>query len=74
MPLLTAFCGLLSALTVFTYMGFMSKLTGVDISDIPLAGPDLLFIVFPSALTYMSFPNFWSVLFFIIMVLLGIDT
>jgi SNF family Na+-dependent transporter len=55
-------------------MGHMSFETGVPIDKIPLKGPDLAFVAYPAALTMMPWSNFWSVLFFIIMVLLGIDT
>ena len=55
-------------------MGYMAKVSGVDISDLPLKGPELAFIAYPAALTLMPFPNFWSVLFFCFLFSLGVDT
>jgi len=49
-PLLTVMCGLLASVVIFSYMGFMSQLTGIAINDMPLKGPDLAFIVFPAVL------------------------
>ncbi|EGR29712.1 sodium:neurotransmitter symporter family protein, putative [Ichthyophthirius multifiliis] len=62
-PLLTVLCGFLSAFTIFTYMGYMSKISGIPIEEIPLAGPDLVFVVFPSVFTLMSFSNILSIFF-----------
>lgn len=70
-PLLTASCGFLAAFVIFSFMGYLSHLTGLPISEIPLAGPDLAFVVFPAVLTYMPFSNLLSMLFFATMVFLG---
>ncbi len=73
-PLLTILCGFLSSFVVFSYMGYMSHITGIKINDIPLAGPDLAFIVFPAVLNMMPFSNLWAIIFFLVMIFLGIDT
>lgn len=73
-PILTCACGLLSALVVFSYMGNMSLISGKPLSELPLSGPDLAFIVFPAALTTLPFPNLWAILFFCVLFSLGIDT
>lgn len=70
----TILCGFLGAIAVFTVMGHVSLKLSIDIKDIPLAGPELSFVVYPTALTLLPFSNFWSILFYIIMILLGIDT
>ena len=37
-------------------------------------GPGLVFVVFPHALAKMPLPQFWSVVFFGMLVMLGIDS
>ena len=49
----------------------MSDITNIPISEIPLRGPDLTFIVLPAILDKMPFSNFWAVIFFITMIFLG---
>lgn len=38
-PYAVVFCGLLAALTIFTYMGNMSTVADIPITQIPLGGP-----------------------------------
>jgi len=39
-----------------------------------LAGPDLAFVLYPAILIQMPLPNLWCILFFICLLLLGIDS
>lgn len=71
---LICLCGFLGAIAVFTVMGYVSEKLNIDIKDIPLSGPELSFVVYPTALTLLPLSNLWSILFYIIMILLGIDT
>ncbi|KAL4503296.1 hypothetical protein ABPG72_000902 [Tetrahymena utriculariae] len=73
-PIITVCCGLLASVVIFTFMGYMSNITNIDINDMPLKGPDLAFIVFPAVLTQMPFSNILSIVFFLVMIFLGIDT
>ncbi|KAL4434737.1 hypothetical protein ABPG74_017157 [Tetrahymena malaccensis] len=73
-PLFTVLCGFLASMVIFSFMGYMSHITNIPIDEIPLRGPDLAFIVFPAVLTKMPFSNLLAIIFFIIMIFLGIDT
>ena len=73
-PVITAFTGILCGLTVFAYMGHMASVAGVSIHDLPLSGPDLVFVAYPAALTLMPGSTFWAILFFVMLYFLGIDT
>ena len=73
-PILTMFCGIIGALVVFSYIGYISHETNVSIEDIPLSGHELAFVIYPATLSKMPFSNLWAMLFFAVMVLLGIDS
>lgn len=73
-PGVTALTGILCAFTVFAYMGHMAKITNVSMEDLPLSGPDLVFIAYPAALTLMPGSTIWSIIFFVMLYFLGIDT
>ena len=73
-PAITGLTGILCGLTVFIYMGHMASVAGVPISQLPLAGPDLVFVAYPAALTLMPGSTIWAILFFLMLFFLGIDT
>ncbi|XP_053377010.1 sodium- and chloride-dependent glycine transporter 1-like [Mercenaria mercenaria] len=68
------FTGFFGGLVVFSVLGFLSKETGVALEDLPFSGPGLAFIAYPEALSRLPLPHVWSVLFFLTLVLVGIDT
>jgi len=73
-PLAVLFCGVLSSFTVFAYMGHLAFELKIDISNLPIGGPELAFVAYPTALMSMPFSNLWSILFFSMMIMLGIDS
>lgn len=59
---------------VFAYIGYLSKLTEQPVQDVVSSGSGLAFIVFPFAVTQLAGAPFWAVLFFIMMLTLGLDS
>ena len=74
MTLANYLTGLLAAVVIFSYLGFFSKQTNVSIDELPLNGPELIFLSFPASLDLLPFTRFWLFLFFFSMILIGIDS
>ncbi|CAF1020392.1 unnamed protein product [Rotaria sp. Silwood1] len=59
---------------IFAYLGYLSYMTGQEVKDVVSEGPGLAFIVYPYAVTTLPGAPFWSVLFFFMLILLGLDS
>jgi SNF family Na+-dependent transporter len=66
----SVFCGTV----VFSVLGYMALLKNTTIDDVVENGPGLAFEVYPEALATMPLAPLWSVLFFIMMAVLGFGT
>ncbi|NET35458.1 MAG: sodium-dependent transporter [Cyanothece sp. SIO1E1] len=65
---------LFSGFVVFGVLGYMAWETSTPLADLAASGPGLAFVVFPKALSLMPFPWFFSALFFLMLLSLGIDS
>eukprot|EP00002_Diphylleia_rotans_P025392 TRINITY_DN5015_c0_g2_i2.p1 TRINITY_DN5015_c0_g2~~TRINITY_DN5015_c0_g2_i2.p1 ORF type:complete len:321 (+),score=62.27 TRINITY_DN5015_c0_g2_i2:183-1145(+) len=65
---------LVAGMTVFSFLGHMADARNVSVADVAKGGPSLAFIVFPDAISLMPFPQLFSILFFSMLLLLGIPT
>uniref|UniRef100_A0A3B3BI31 Transporter n=1 Tax=Oryzias melastigma TaxID=30732 RepID=A0A3B3BI31_ORYME len=72
--LLNSGTSFISGFAIFSFLGYMSQKQGVDISVVAESGPGLVFIVYPQAVTLLPWPQLWSVCFFAMIILLGIDS
>ncbi|XP_034052136.1 sodium- and chloride-dependent GABA transporter 2-like isoform X1 [Gymnodraco acuticeps] len=71
---LNSLTSFVAGFAVFPVLGFMSHELGVDISTVAESGPGLAFIAYPLALSMMPLPQLWAAFFFIMIILLGLDS
>ncbi|XP_046556275.1 sodium- and chloride-dependent creatine transporter 1-like [Haliotis rubra] len=64
------FCGLVT----FAVLGVMAHKTGVPIAKVVSTGPGLGFVTYPDALAQLPVPQLWSFLFFLMLLMVGLDS
>lgn len=73
--LANCFTSMFAGLAVFTTLGFLAHQSGVAVSEVVSSGIGLAFVVYPAAIAQLPiFPEVLGVLFFIMLVTLGIDS
>ncbi|XP_048872469.1 sodium- and chloride-dependent GABA transporter 2-like [Brienomyrus brachyistius] len=72
--LLNSGTSFIAGFAIFSVLGYMAHEQGVDISVVAESGPGLAFIAYPRAVAKMPVPQLWAVFFFIMLIVLGLDT
>lgn len=72
--LLNSITSFLAGFAIFSVLGFMAEEQGVDIASVAQSGPGLAFIAYPRAVAMMPVPQLWAVCFFLMIIMLGLDT
>lgn len=52
----------------------MAQASGSKIADVATEGPGLVFIVYPAAIATMPGSTFWALIFFMMLLTLGLDS
>ncbi|XP_012869307.1 PREDICTED: sodium-dependent dopamine transporter [Dipodomys ordii] len=63
-----------SGFVVFSFLGYMAQKHNVPIRDVATDGPGLIFIIYPEAIATLPLSSAWAVVFFIMLLTLGIDS
>jgi len=74
LPTMNFLTSMFAAVTLFSYIGHASLKSGIPISEMPIEGQELAFVAYPAILNSFPFAQFWSILFFIMLVSIGIAT
>ncbi|XP_075871371.1 sodium- and chloride-dependent GABA transporter 2-like [Nelusetta ayraudi] len=72
--LLNSCTSFLAGFAIFSVLGFMAEEQKEDIAVVAQSGPGLAFIAFPRAVAMMPVPQLWAVCFFVMVIMLGLDT
>lgn len=63
-----------AGIVVFSVLGNLATNLGSEVSEVAAGGFALAFIAYPEAVTHISFPNFWSMAFFLMLFFLALDS
>ncbi|XP_023560577.1 sodium-dependent dopamine transporter isoform X2 [Octodon degus] len=63
-----------SGFVVFSFLGYMAQKHSVPIGDVAEDGPGLIFIIYPEAIATLPLSSAWAVVFFIMLLTLGLDS
>ncbi|CAB1444867.1 unnamed protein product [Pleuronectes platessa] len=71
---LSCVTGIFAGFIVFSVFGFLAHVQGLDMYDVATFGPSLIFKAVPLALSVLPGSTFWTVLFFLTVFLLAVDS
>lgn len=59
---------------IFSVLGYMAHTSGQNINEVATEGPGLVFVVYPAAIATMPGSTFWALIFFMMLLTLGLDS
>ena len=65
---------IIASVAVFSILGSMARSGGVEVGDVVKSGQNLAFIAFPEAIGRVPGWQLWSILFFLMLYTLGLDS
>ncbi|XP_010885633.1 sodium- and chloride-dependent GABA transporter 2 [Esox lucius] len=72
--ILNSATSIFAGFAVFSVLGFMAHSLNMDVNTVVEGGPGLAFIAYPKAVSLLPGAQFWSVLFFLMIIFLGLDS
>lgn len=72
--IINSLTSILAGFVIFSAFGYMSHLQGIPVKDLAVDGPGLVYVVYPQAFANMPVPQLWAVLFFFMLLCLGLDS
>ncbi|XP_076435264.1 sodium-dependent dopamine transporter-like [Babylonia areolata] len=63
-----------SGFIIFMILGYMAERSNQEIDKVATEGPGLVFVVYPEAISTLPGATFWAVIFFLMLLTLGLDS
>uniref|UniRef100_A0A3Q3JGZ1 Transporter n=1 Tax=Monopterus albus TaxID=43700 RepID=A0A3Q3JGZ1_MONAL len=63
-----------SGFAIFSVLGYMARKHNMRVEDVATEGAGLVFIIYPEAISTLPGSTFWAIVFFIMLLTLGIDS
>jgi len=73
-PIANSATSFYAALTVFTFVGHIGHVLKLEIDQVAKQSLSLAFVAYPGILNLLYGKNFWAITFFLMLIILGIDT
>ncbi|XP_006811930.2 sodium- and chloride-dependent glycine transporter 1-like [Saccoglossus kowalevskii] len=73
-PLVNSGTSIYGGLAIFSIIGFMAHDQDQPIDKVVTSGPGLVFVAYPEALARIPLAPLWSILFFFMLITLGLDS
>ncbi|OAF64601.1 hypothetical protein A3Q56_07682 [Intoshia linei] len=73
-PILNCATSLFAGFVIFSFLGYLAHMTNTSVDKVVDHGPGLAFIAYPYAVSTMPLPQIWAVLFFVMLITLGMDS
>ncbi|XP_064626053.1 sodium- and chloride-dependent glycine transporter 1-like isoform X2 [Lineus longissimus] len=59
---------------IFSFLGYLAKELNTTVDNVAQSGAGLAFVVYPDAVTRMPISPLWAILFFVMLITLGLDS
>ncbi|KAL2095058.1 hypothetical protein ACEWY4_009777 [Coilia grayii] len=72
--IINSLTSILAGFVIFSAFGYMSHLQSIPVSELAVDGPGLVFVVYPQAFVTMPLAPLWAIIFFFMLLCLGLDS